>query len=129
MADEEKRNCEAQVAARKSLPELARQWSKAIERGKGMRLSAADLELLTSAGVNDLLQSAAAANLKEKVTWRETRELNGCTNAETTGLAGIAAKTDRSVPLISPFSGTPESIDGSALLAHAQLMLGRPGRR
>lgn len=45
----------------RSLPDLERRLSKAIERGKGLRLEAADLDLLCAAGVIELVAQAAAA--------------------------------------------------------------------
>ena len=119
---------EMSIPGRKSLPELARQWSKAIERGKGMRLSAADLDQLTSAGVNDLLQSAAATILKEKATCRKSRELSTCIDGETIGLIGTGSKTARSGPLISQSSGMTSNESALDLLAHLQATLRTGGK-
>lgn len=48
----------------KTLPEVARKWSRAVERGKGLCLSADEMELLTIIDVTGLMQRAAADYLK-----------------------------------------------------------------
>ena len=53
------------------LPELARRLTKATERGKGLRLSATDVDLMI---INDVLcfrQTATARLLKDNTLWRE----------------------------------------------------------
>ena len=90
------------VAGRKSLPELARQFSKAIERGKGLRHSAADLNLMAAHGVNELLQAAAAQQLKEIALCRDARDQKACINEEASGSIGRKRETVHSAPLTSP---------------------------
>lgn len=43
------------------LAQLASKWSRAIDRGKGIRLSAHEMDLLNAIGVGELIMSAAAA--------------------------------------------------------------------
>ena len=45
----------------KSLADLSRDFSRAIERGKGVRLEAADVDTLCAAGIIENLAMAAAA--------------------------------------------------------------------
>ena len=110
------------ATALKSLPELARQWSKAIERGKGVRLNAADLELLTSVGVNDVLQSAAAQYLKETTLCRKNGEQTIYTTVMDTGSLGTAKKTEHAALPTSLSNGMTAVEAASAQLAHAQTM-------
>ena len=100
---------------RKSLPEIARQWSKAIERGKGLRISAEDLDQLNAIGVNDLLQAAAANQLKEKALWRASRGQTAFIDVENTGSTGTAAKTEVSGVRSSRSSGMTNRDDAPAL--------------
>lgn len=113
---------EVPTTALKSLPALARQWSTAIERGKGVRLNAADLELLTLVGVYDLLQAAAAQYLKETTLCRKTGDQSPYTSGENTGSTGTARETEPSAPGSPRYFGTTIVGDASALLAHAQAM-------
>lgn len=53
-----------------SLPDLARRFSRAIEKGKGIRLEAADLDLLCSTGVLAALTDAAAAEQQRQAAER-----------------------------------------------------------
>ena len=39
------------------IADLARRWSRAVQRGRGIRIEAADLDLLTDIGVNDIIQA------------------------------------------------------------------------
>lgn len=111
----------------KSLPEIARQFSKAVERGKGLRLSAADLKLLTSFGILGMLQVAAANLLKEKICCQDKHDQNLCMSGEATGSTGIARRTALSGHPTWPSSGMIPAEDASDLLAHAQMMLRKPG--
>jgi hypothetical protein len=106
-----------------SLPDLARRVSKAIERGKGLRLSAADLILVAAFGINNFLQAIAAKQLKEKALCRDVRDAEACIGAVTIGLTGTVARMDRFDRHSSPSSGMTESADASALLARAQKAL------
>jgi hypothetical protein len=113
-------NCSSLRTNSKTLPELARQWSKALERGKGIRLSTYDLEMLTCVGVNDLLQQAAALSLKEKFSCRKEQSQSPYMVGENIGSTGTEQQTDHYVVRTLPSFGTTESDDGSALLARAQ---------
>jgi hypothetical protein len=48
-----------------SLPDLQRRFSKAIERGKGIRLEAADLDMFVASGAYETLARAAAEAQKK----------------------------------------------------------------
>jgi hypothetical protein len=48
-----------------SISDLDRRISRALETGKGMQLSAADLDLLTISGAYEAVAMAAAAELKD----------------------------------------------------------------
>lgn len=113
---------------RKSLPEIARQWSKAIERGKGLRISAEDLDELNAIGVNDLLQVAAANQLKEKALCRASRGQTAYIDVENTGLIGTVAKTEAYEVRSSRSSGMTHRDDASALLARVQTTLRLPAK-
>ncbi|OQW75377.1 MAG: hypothetical protein BVN32_11080 [Proteobacteria bacterium ST_bin14] len=113
----------------KDIADLARRWSRAIARGRGIRIEAADLDLLTDIGVNDIIQAAAAQKLKELAKWRADQRSAGSTDAATTGLTGTGCQMEISDPRISPSSGMIRNEDASALLAHA-LQISQPqGRR
>ena len=101
------------------LPDLARKWSRAIERGKGIRLEADQLDLLATIGVNDLLQAAAAESLKEQARCRDVQRRRGSISAVPIGSTGIEKPTEAFDPHTSPSSGTTQTEDASALLAHA----------
>ena len=102
------------------LPELARRLTKATERGKGLRLSATDVDLMIINDVLDLLQTAAARLLKEKTLCREVRDLNAFKNAGGTGLIGTAGKTAPSAPPTSQSFGMTPSENVSEALQRAQ---------
>jgi hypothetical protein len=89
----------------KSLPDIARHFSACIERGKGIRLEAADLDILASIGVNELVQRAAAEYLRDQSRERIAKRQGG----------GNAARS------IDPTSQE----DVEALLAEARLLTGR----
>ncbi|WP_242154048.1 hypothetical protein [Sphingomonas sp. BAUL-RG-20F-R05-02] len=110
------------------LPDLARRWSRAIERGRGIRIEAADLDLLTGIGVNELIQTASAETLKERAKWRADQRNAGSTSAENTGSTGTSGPTVVYDPPSSRSSGTTENEGALALLAHAQ-EISRPPRR
>jgi hypothetical protein len=111
------------------LPDLARRWSRAIERGRGIRVEVAELDLLTDIGVNDIIQAAAAEKLKERAKWRADKRSAGSTNAATTGSNGTGGPMEAFDPRISPSSGMTQSEDATALLAHAQEISQPRGRR
>lgn len=54
----------------RSLPELARHISNQLERGRGVRLEAADLDLLASVGVVEAISEAAARQQREEAAAR-----------------------------------------------------------
>lgn len=112
----------------KSLPAIARKWSKASERGKGVRISAEDLDELNAIGVNELLQAAAATQLKEKALCRASRGQMAYTDVEITGSIGTAAKTAVSEARISQSSGTTNKDDASVLLARLQKISRLPAK-
>lgn len=51
--------------AQVTLTTVARRWSRAVEKGKGITLSASELDLMNAAGVGELLMSVAAAEQRE----------------------------------------------------------------
>jgi hypothetical protein len=75
------------------LPDLARRWSRAIGRGRGIRVEANELDLLTDIGGNDIIQPAAAEKLKERAKWRADQRSAGSTSAATTGSTGTGGPT------------------------------------
>ncbi|MEO9130411.1 MAG: hypothetical protein ABI240_04300 [Sphingomonas sp.] len=107
------------------LPDLARRWARAIDRGRGIRIEAADLDLLTDIGVNDIIQVAAAEKLKERAKWRTERRNVGYANEASTGSIGTDGPMERCDPPTSRSSGTMASEDAHALLAHAR-QISRP---
>ncbi|MCP3732216.1 hypothetical protein M9978_17485 [Sphingomonas sp. MG17] len=111
------------------LADLARRWSRALHRGRGIRLEAADLDQLAAIGVNDIIQAAAAEFLKEKAKCRDGQRRGDYTHAVTTGSTGTGGPTVVFDPPISPYSGTTQSEDAHALLAHAQTISQPRARR
>lgn len=55
-----------------SLSDIARKWTLAADRGKGIRLSAAELDILNAAGAGVLLAQAASAYLQDKAIQRRS---------------------------------------------------------
>lgn len=111
------------------IADLARRWSRAIQRGRGIRIEAADLDLLTDIGVNDIIQAAAAEKLKERAKWRADQRSADSMAAMPTGSIGTGGPMEASDPRISQSSGMTQNEDASALLAHA-LQISQPhGRR
>jgi hypothetical protein len=111
------------------LPELARRWSRAVERGRGIRIEADDLDLLTAIGVTELIQAGAAEKLKERARWREGQRSEASTPAETTGSTETSDATAPPAVRTTPFSGMTQKADASDLLAHAQQICRPRGRR
>ena len=110
------------------LPDLARRWSRALERGRGIRIEAADLDLLAAIGVNTLIQTAAAEILKEHAKWRDGQRRVGSTRAAISSSTLTGGPTEVFEPASSRSSGTTQSEDAHALLAHAQA-ISQPRRR
>jgi hypothetical protein len=52
------------------LARIYRKFNRALEAGKGMRFSAHEMDVLTAAGLYDLLSPAVALELKEKAKAR-----------------------------------------------------------
>jgi hypothetical protein len=111
------------------LSDLARRWSRAVERGRGLRIEANDLDVLTSIGVNDLIQAIAAEKLKERARWRGEQRRAGSISAETSGSTGTERATEASGAPTSQSSGMTPGEDATDLLAHALQISRRRGRR
>ncbi|MEN2747305.1 hypothetical protein [Sphingomonas sp. T9W2] len=101
-----------------TLPDLDRRLSRKIESGKGMQLSAADLDLFVSTGAYATFRLAVEECQRDQCRQRSAR------NRSTSG-----ANTSLSAGLIEPTSksaGTMSSESASEALARAQAAT-RPG--
>lgn len=58
------------ITGRPSLPDIARKWAKASDRGKGIRLSAEEVDILNAAGVGLLLATSAGTQQREEAIRR-----------------------------------------------------------
>ncbi|MDN4632284.1 hypothetical protein QCD71_12220 [Sphingomonas sp. PsM26] len=111
------------------IADLARKWSRAIEKGKGIRIEAGDIDLLTAIGVNDLIQTAAAESLKDKAKCRDVQRRREFINGVPSGSTGTERRTDPSAAPSLRSSGMTQSEDASDLLQHALTMSRPPARR
>jgi hypothetical protein len=109
--------------------DLARKWSRAIERGKGIRLEADQMDMLTAIGANDVLQAAAAELLKEQARCRDVQRRRESISAVPIGSIGTARQMEASDHHTSPSSGMTQTEDAFALLEHAQRITMPPSKR
>ena len=83
------------------IADLARRWSRAIQRGRGIRIEAADLDLLTDIGVNDIIQAAAAEKLKERAKWRADQRSADSMTAMPTGSIGTGGPMEARIRTVA----------------------------
>ena len=55
------------------LSDLARRFNRAAELGRGIRLEAADVDILFAIGANDVLQQAASRQLRDECERRSAK--------------------------------------------------------
>src|SRR5437868_2083737 len=91
------------------IAELARKVNKALERGKGIRFEAADLDVLVAAGVYDVIQHAAA-KFQREVCQQRARSRSS-TPEENTSSAGSATPRASSAPHISKSNGITRPLE------------------
>jgi hypothetical protein len=105
------------------LPDLARKFSRAAQDGRGIRLSAAELDLLFAVGANDVLQSEASKYLRNQCLRRsaQTRSISGGHS----GSIGIEIPPESSDPPSSPSFGMIQSGDAGEALQRAKRALRR----
>lgn len=106
------------------LTDLDRRLSRALEQGRGIRLSEVDLDLLAASGAYDTLHAAAGEALKEQAKCRDVQRRRDSIAAVPTGSTGTRGRTDRSEAHSSPSSGTTPTRDASEAFQRAQLMSG-----
>jgi hypothetical protein len=119
----------AALMTSRDLPSLARKWARAVEQGRGIRLEAEDLDLLTTIGVTERIQAQSAEILKERVAWRIAQRGRTSMSAATIGSIGTVGKMEHFGQNILQSSGTTGSEDAPARLAHAQAISRPPSQR
>jgi len=95
-----------------SIVRLAGKMTRAAERGKGIKVESADLDLLGSLGLFDIINRAVADYLKEQTQCRDARRR--FTAEENTGLPPTNGQTERFGAPISTSGGTTVKRDASA---------------
>ncbi len=110
------------------LSDLDRRLSRAIEQGRGIRLSDADLDLLAASGAYDTLHTAAGEALREQAKCRDVQRRRGSISAVPTGWNGTDEGTGAYDPPSSQSSGTIPPGRASEALQRAREMSGRPAR-
>lgn len=108
-----------------ALPELARKFNRAAERGRGISLSAGDLDLLFSIGVNDLVQSESSKLLRDQC---RKRLMKTSIPAGNTVSHGIESVMEASEAHSSRSSGMTSERDASVASLRARQMC-RPQKR
>lgn len=88
-----------------AVSDLARRLSRARDKGRGIRLSDADLDLFFLHGGNDAIQQAAAAIQKEDARCRDAQRRREFISAVPTGSIGTASETAPFDRPILPSSG------------------------
>jgi hypothetical protein len=105
-----------------AIVDLDRKISRAMTRAKGVKLSAADLDLLTSIGLLERLAGAKAAALMETARCRASRE--GSTSAGRSGSISPGAPAGSRSRHSSTSTGMTPAVDDSAARARAREMFG-----
>ncbi|RSU76565.1 hypothetical protein BRX37_08290 [Sphingomonas sp. S-NIH.Pt3_0716] len=108
-----------------AVSDLARRLSRARDKGRGIRLTDADLDLFFLHGGNDAIQQAAAAIQKEDARCRDAQRRREFISAVPIGSIGTASETAPFDPPTSPSSGMTPSEDGSEAFQRAQQMTRR----
>lgn len=89
--------------------DLDRRLSRALECGRGIRLSDSDLDLLAEGGAIDIVRQLAATELKERAKCRDVQRRRACITVVDTGSTGTSELMEAFGPLTSLSSGmTPE---------------------
>lgn len=101
-----------------SIVKLAGKMTRAAERGKGVRVESADLDLLGSLGLFDIINRAVADYLKEQTQCRDARRRS--TSAGNTGSHTTSGQTEPFGPLTSISGGTMQQRDASAARRRVQ---------
>lgn len=109
-----------------SIVRLDLRVSRAAEAGRGVDLTALDLDLLVSLGLIDLLHEAKTEFLKEQTRCRVMRRQ--LTTEENTGSTSSGQQTGSSVRLVGTSFGTTTKTERSAEQAfqRARRTSGRP---
>ena len=110
-----------------AVSDLARRMSRARDKGRGIRLSDADLDLIFLHDGYDAIQRAAAAIQKEESRCRDAQRRRGSISAVPIGSIGTASETAPFDHPTSPSSGTIPTLDASEAFRRAQQMTRRPG--
>src|SRR5687768_11884685 len=96
----------------------------AIAGGRGIRIGAEELDLLVEIGANDVLQAAAAEELR--IECQRRNETRRSIAGENTGSAGTGRPMEASAPRSLPSIGMTPSSDAREALQRAQRMSALP---
>ncbi|HCB75152.1 MAG TPA: hypothetical protein DEP91_03120 [Sphingomonas bacterium] len=99
-----------------SVSEVARNWSRASEKGKGIGLRAEVLDMLNAMGVGELIQAKAAEAERAQCAERIKSSTAGANIAS----PGTSVEMDLPEPRISRSSGTTKPQDVIAAARRAQ---------
>ncbi|WP_158014139.1 hypothetical protein [Sphingomonas sanxanigenens] len=99
-----------------TLIDLARHWARQTQKGKGIRIEGADLDLLNAIGVGEMIQVKAAEEQRELCGQR----LMNSTAGGNTGSPTIDGGTDPSARRSSRSSGTTKPLGVTASARRAQ---------
>lgn len=109
------------------ISELARRFSRAAAVGRGIRFEADEVDLLVEIGAIDIIQAAAAVQLKERAKCRGAQRQRAYISEAPIGSMRTDELTEAFDLQTSPSTGTTQSEDVSEALRHAQAM-SRPAR-
>jgi hypothetical protein len=95
-----------------SLSDLARHWSRQTEKGKGIRIAAAEMDVLNAIGVGELILLKVAEEQRQACNQR----IQGFTPAADTGSSTTESRTEAFEPHSSRSFGmtTPPDVTASA---------------
>ena len=96
-----------------AITDLDRRLSRALECGRGIRLSDAELDMLAEAGAIDAVREMAAKDLKERVKCRDVQRRRESISAVSSGSIGIESEMEAFAPPSSPSSGMTQSAAAS----------------
>lgn len=98
------------------LSDLARHWSRQTEKGKGIRIAAAEMDILNAIGVGELILLKVAEEQRQACNQR----IQGSTPAASTDLSTTENKTEAFEPRSSRSSGMTTPLDVCASARRAQ---------
>lgn len=109
--------------------DLDRRISRALEAGRGIKLSDEDLDIIAACGGVDAIRAKAAEELRERAKCRDVQRRRASISEVGSGSIGTDGPMEASAPPTSPSSGmTPEEA-GREALQRVQEMLPKPKAR